>query len=63
MVEPLDEALDGYTKASSEWNDCIYDSDFSCDVDDLDLSSGWLLAGASLLSAEEFVDGADGDAA
>jgi hypothetical protein len=63
VVEPLDEALDQYTEASSEWNDCIFDSDFSCDVDDLDLSSGWLLAGASLLTAEEFVGGAGGDAA
>lgn len=63
VVEPLDEALGEYTDASTKWDDCIFDDTFSCDVDDLDLSSGWLLAGASLMTAEEFVDGAGGDAA
>lgn len=63
VVEPLDEALAEYTDASSEWNDCIFDDTFSCDVDELDLSTGWLLAEASLMLAEEFADGTGGSAA
>lgn len=60
VVDPLDEAMAEYTDTASEWNDCIFDDDFSCDVDDLDLSTPWLAAGVALLGAEDFVSGTGG---
>ncbi len=65
LVAVLDEALDLYTDAASEWNDCLYDDVFvECDVDDLELSGEyWEPATILVEAATSFADGTDGSAA
>lgn len=65
LVAALDEALDLYTDAASEWNDCLYDDLFTeCDVDGLDLSGDyWQPATLLVEAATSFADGTNGSAA
>lgn len=58
-------ALDLYTDAASEWNDCLYDDLFTeCDVDGLDLSGDyWQPATLLVEAATSFADGTNGSAA
>ena len=65
LVAPLDDALDLYTDAASDWNDCLYDDIFvECDVDGLELSAEyWEPATLLVAAATSFADGTDGSAA
>ena len=44
-------ALLTYSLAASRWNDCIFD-DYDCEVDDLDLSSSWVISGNAVEAAQ-----------